>query len=507
MFAFGYYDRVQGTLIRARDRIGIKPLFFHQGPDGIAFASELKALTSTMDLRPDKARIIRSVFGYLQHTRHYSAFERLRQVSPGSYVTFSRDGRVTRGEYFRTADLVDRDLYRELDRMPPDAVLDAFERLLQESVRRMLVADAPIGAFVSGGVDSSLLSAVAKQCGKNPRLYSVNVVGRFSEIDSARDLAEVLQTEVNVFDFEPQMFLRDLVKTTWHNDAPLVINLHAVAFENITRVAFHERDKAVLTGEGADELFLGYPQHARARLERALRRPLDALQVLYARAPGLRSLQLSQGNGPGSLEEMEEQYEDLEEEQHYAEAVSFLPTPHLRDMQRRILKLIDKTLYSLLWRNDRMGMMHSIESRFPYLDEPILRFAASLPLKYKMRATPRLGDIRHPFMVDKYVIRKLASRHLPERLTARPTRAFPIHGLETVRVAADFFAGGFWQDLLGLTDAHLGYMTENTPPGLLAKIAAVGVWGRLFCRNESVESVHDWLDRHCEMVLPKGAES
>lgn len=500
MFAFGFYDKEEQVLFLARDRLGIKPLFYYCGSDEISFASELKALTSVLDLKQDRRRIVQSVFGYIEHSRSHSPFQNLYQVEPGRWMEFHGDGKIKDGIYFRLPDLVEPEYYNELNKIGHDAVVERFEGLFEDSVNKMLVADAPIGAFVSGGIDSSLISTVAKQLGSNPLLYSVNVMGRYSEIEAARHLSETLETTINEFEFHPEMFVRDWVHTTWHNDAPVVVNLHAVPFGNITRLAHQKRDKAVLTGEGADELFFGYPRHVRERFEKLLMAPQAVLDAIYRRIPGVGIMRGRQREQYlKELRLMENQYEDVENEKHYDEAVAFIESDYIRRMQRLSLKLVDKTLYSLLWRNDRMGMMNSIESRFPFLDEEILRFACSLPLKYKIRRTLDVSDIRHPFMTDKYIIRRLASKTLPSVLAKRKKQAFPIHGHHDIRIDKEYFIGGFWQEFMRLSDSQVRYMCDTTQSFLLAKIASVDIWGRLFCWRQSKDDVQSRVIAYCHM--------
>ena len=502
MFAFGFFDHKLNILYLARDRIGIKPLFYHTDSNGVSFASELKALTSTLDLELDHTRVLHSVFGYLEHSRANSAFNDTYQVEPGSWLEICLGNKITKNVYFSTSQLVDQGYYRELDKMSSSDVLDEFGRLFEQSISKMLVADAPIGAFVSGGIDSSLIATMANQCGKNPNLYTVNVTGCFSELEFARTLADSLGAELNVYDFEPEMFMRDWVVTTWHNDAPVVVNQHAVPFGNITRVASENYDKAVLTGEGADELFLGYPRHVRVRMENALLMPFNIIESLYKKVPGLRErLRYERKGFLSKLQKMDMQYENVSREKSYDEAVSFIKSPHLRTMQKVSLRLIDMTLYSLLWRNDRMGMMNSIESRFPFLDEDILRFAGSLPLKHKIKRTLQFKDIRHPFMIDKYLVRKLASKTLPPILTGKRKQAFPIHGLRNVKVGYEYFEGGFWQEFMKLTNANLHYMYESLTPVQIAKIASVDVWGRLFYNREDIDTVQSDLISHSSFIL------
>jgi asparagine synthase (glutamine-hydrolysing) len=134
-------------------------------------------------------------------------------------------------------------------------------------------------------------------------------------------------------------------------------------------------------------------------------------------------------------------------------------------------------------------MMHSIESRFPFLDEHLLKFAINAPIRIKMGKTHRFHNYKHPFMIDKYIVRKHAEKYLPDSLNYREKKGFPLYGLLHMKVKDGFFRGGFLQEMLGLGDKGILSLERDTDRYLLAKLACVEVWGRLFVRNESIEHV------------------
>ena len=501
MFAFAFLDRATGELTLVRDRLGIKPLFFHFDDRAVTFASELKALTETADLTIDEKRLVPALSGYMKRTRRHTIFHDVFQVVPGTYVRFDADGRKTEKTWFHIADLIDPEQHHELSRRSHSEVLGEFERRFTHAVRTMLMADAPIGAFVSGGVDSSLIAQTAHDLASKPHCYTVDVAGRHSEIAHARKLADLLDAPLHQFRFEPEMFLRDWVATTWANEAPVTINPHAVPFGNLTRLARATGDKAVLTGEGADELFLGYPVHVRAAFDKALLTPWRAVDALYRRIPGLepqaRSLRAASQE---RLQALQLNYDGADDEARIEAAVERLPREERR-LQAISLQLTTTTLHALLWRNDRMGMMNSIESRFPFLDESVLRFAANLPVRYKVRRTSSLSDTRHPFHASKYVVRALAAKHLPRQLTGRRKRAFPVHGHADIAIDPAFFKGGFWQDVMRLGDRDIARMCEDNDRFMLAHIASLDIWGRLFRRRETVGDVERAVTEHCRMMV------
>ncbi|RJG42098.1 asparagine synthase (glutamine-hydrolyzing) [Motilimonas pumila] len=493
MFAFAFYNLNTQELILARDRLGIKPCFYQCDGNRMSFASELKAFKQAFNLQVNSTLVMAGLSGNAERSRKSTMFQGVKQLTPGHYITFNKDGRHEEHTWFHPADLVDFDYHQLLESYSDQQIVDEFSSLFSDSVKKMLVADASIGAFVSGGIDSSLITSVAKKNGVIPKAYSVNVKGRHSEIAFARQLMEQVGGELNVYDFEPEMFLRDWVKTTWFNDAPVTINPHAVPFGNLTRVAKEHGEKAVLTGEGADELFLGYPVHVRAAFDNALVAPWRWINKLFCKLPGLAPQQqvaIMQRNE--QMHNMQMGYEEFENSNLISQAVSVLPLKERR-LQSKSLELLTTTLHALLWRNDRMGMMNSIESRFPFLDEAILKFAANLPVKHKIRKQCRVGDIRHPFHVSKHVVRQAAVSDLSSDLVKRRKYAFRVHAQAENHFSADFFKGGFWQDFIGLSDQQLAYMCSHTSNYMLGNIASMDIWGRLNVQNASIDQVSEHL--------------
>jgi asparagine synthase (glutamine-hydrolysing) len=163
--------------------------------------------------------------------------------------------------------------------------------------------------------------------------------------------------------------------------------------------------------------------------------------------------------------------------------------------------MIDNGLHSLLWRNDRMGMMHSIESRFPFLDDEVMKFGVNLPVKFKIGRTLRFYNWKHPFLVDKAVVRSLAAKYLPMKLVNKRKDGFPMYGQLYLKVDKGFFSNGFWQQEMEMTPQGIEYMCENVEPYLLAKIASVEIWGRLFVWKQAQPLVDEHVHQYSRMEI------
>jgi asparagine synthase (glutamine-hydrolysing) len=304
-----------------------------------------------------------------------------------------------------------------------------------------------------------------------------------------------------VYDYEPGYFIRDLVRTTWHYESPITVHGSALPFNGVAGLARRTGTKAVITGEGSDELFLGYPRLLTRKFDRLLRLPYDIFDTLYSKVPGLtKYLNLKKHNYSNDLLYMPFIGARKGDSIGYADAYGFLSSRKTAADQALTLEMLGRGLHSLLWRNDRVGMMHSIESRFPFLDEDMLRFAANLPVRMKIGASRSLHNVKHPFRMDKKVVRTLAEKYIPRKVARMEKKGFIIFGHGSLRIADGFFKDGFVQDMLCLTARDASVMEKQLDGYLLSKLAQVEIWGRLFVRKEGIDTVSDKVRMNMSMV-------
>lgn len=389
MFAFAFYEKGVNRLTLARDRIGIKPLFYTQSEDyTFFFASEYKAVLSVVTPRIDKIRALYSIVGILDKSRDYTIFENIHHIPPGHYLQITAEDTQLK-PYFKLSNLVDPSLYNRLRTSSSKEVQEEFHQLLSGVIKAMLMSDVPMGAFVSGGIDSSLIASIAMKY-QPIQLFTANVVGKFSEVAGARQLAANLGAPLMEYEFKSEYFIRDLVRCTWHMEVPIVVHTNAVPFSGVAQLARGNQVKAVLTGEGSDELFLGYPRLLTRHYDQLIKGPYEVLNKIYRRVPGLSRYVLKQAElqAAGTLELLTQKFQRQllrEEEIPY---LNHVPVKERQD-QYLSFQMLYEGIVALLWRNDRMGMISSIEARFPYLDEAVLKFALNLPVKYKIGRTSR----------------------------------------------------------------------------------------------------------------------
>jgi asparagine synthase (glutamine-hydrolysing) len=164
------------------------------------------------------------------------------------------------------------------------------------------------------------------------------------------------------------------------------------------------------------------------------------------------------------------------------------------------MRMMQEHLVSLLWRNDRMGMIASIESRFPFLGDSMMRFAFNLPLKYKIGRISRFYNYKHPFLIDKCIVRKASQPYLPEQLVYKKKNGFPLKGVAHFRPDAAFFKGGILQSSAGLRDRDLDYFLSTTDKYILGKFVSLETFHKLFIQRMDTTTVEDIFRKHVKLV-------
>ena len=491
MFAFTWYNKTTRELVLVRDRIGIKPLYYGiDNNKNYWFSSEIKAILAVNDFKPNAFKVLFSSLGSLEKSRSETAWDSIHHVKPGTYITINEKG-ITEKIYYTLASTIDEKEYRRLESLKFSDVVAELDYLFDSSVKKMIASDATMGAFVSGGIDSSLIALYGAKHQPDFKLFTANVVGDYSELEDAKLLATTLNKELFDFSFEKDMAIRDWAKATWHYESPIVVHFNAIPFSNVSQLAYKHNVKAVLTGEGADELFLGYPKLLTRKYDNFIKSPYDFLNFIYSKVPKLLPYINKTGGSQDILALFEQASNNFTRQIIRDETIrnyDFLPEKKKQELYLT-KQMLNEQIVSLLHRNDRMGMMHSIESRFPFLDEAIIAFAMNLPTKFKIRSTSKFYNYKHPFLLDKSIVRKLADNKLPRQLTRKKKSGFPSYALRNATVKPDFFKNGHISDIMQLDSKQIKYMCSNFNNYNTALLASVEIWCKLFIENESVEKV------------------
>jgi asparagine synthase (glutamine-hydrolysing) len=427
MFAFAIWDKKNRKLFLARDRLGIKPLYYCRRGDEFVFASEIKALL----LHPDIAArpSTEGIWNYLTYRSvpaPATLFEDILKVRPGEYLAFSDQG--LHAHSYWDIPLRSQEAIRA-GAQGPGPIQEQVESRLMTSVRRRLISDVPVGAFLSGGVDSSLIVALMSILTDAPvRTYSVGFRNFLtSELPYAGLVARKYHTDHHELVLEEDCFADHLEKLTWIRDGPLSEPAD-VPLYLLSKMA--RRDvKVLLSGEGSDELFGGYPKYAYDRFAPVVGRlPRGLNRFVASRLPArLRRVEVA-------LRSLGERDRAQRWAQWFAPFTSQekallmpanepWPNPTQEYVERAHgVHALDAMLYAdcklwlpdnLLDRGDRMTMGASVEGRVPFLDHELVEYAFSLPPSVKVRGFAR-----------KYVIKQIARKYLPERIVARPKVGF-----------------------------------------------------------------------------------
>jgi asparagine synthase (glutamine-hydrolysing) len=496
-WAFALFDRRTHRLVLARDRHGVKPLYWSsERPGVVRFASEVKALVGR-SARPDMGAVNAALMGLAVTWGDRTMFRGVRAVRPGEMLTFDGSTEPEVWTYHRLTDLVDPDLHSELAAATPAQVVRRVRAAFEASIEMRMISDAPIACMASGGVDSTLVAAAAAQHKSDLVLYHADVHGD-SEREHAEELARRLGLDLRVEPVSDTAFVETLAEVTWANDLPLIYHMNSVPFYLVGRLAASEGIKVLLTGEGSDEYFLGYPQYAIGPMLDAVQAAKGVLRDGFHRAsPRLAQLLWSKPSESWAelLRLLSFGYEEQLVGGTSTAAAARLGRGSIRST-RDSLVLAQQHLTSLLHRNDRLGMAWSLESRFPFLGHDLTRLAVNLPSRLKLRGTTRLHDRRHPFVVDKWVIREVAAQLVPGGLPARAKQGFPVSTTQRLRISVEAFEGGFVADAFSLDRRALDEMIDGSPRSWQTRLLLMDVWGRQFVMGQSTDDVQKTVDRH-----------
>jgi asparagine synthase (glutamine-hydrolysing) len=450
MFAFAVWDRSDQTLTLVRDRLGIKPLYWGNLGGTIVFGSELKALrqhphfSGEID-RTAIARFLR--FNYVPAP--YTIYRAIQKLRPASIVTFSRGGMPRERVFWSLQKVVRKGLAERAESLSETAAEERLDQLLRDAVKRRMVADVPLGAFLSGGIDSSAVVALMQAQSDRPvRTFTVGFSDRhYNEAVYAKDVAAHLGTDHTELYVEPSHALEVIPKLSLMYDEPFGDSSQIPTFliSELTR----QHVTVALSGDGGDEVFAGYNRYLLASsigrwlsVPKSVRRAAARMIVsvsprrwdsVFRHAPGasqrkrvgdklhkLAGVMTADGSdmlyerlttfwgdttdlvvGAQALPEfVEEEFvtsiPDQIEREQYLDTITYLPD-------------------DILTKIDRASMAVSLEARVPLLDHRVIEFVWGLPTDYRIRNGK-----------TKWLLRRVLSRYVPDGLVNRPKMGFGV---------------------------------------------------------------------------------
>jgi asparagine synthase (glutamine-hydrolysing) len=444
MFAFAIWNRKTKTLFVARDRLGIKPLYYRLTPERLLFGSEIKVLFAHDKTK--SARFNRSAlpeflaFGYLSGTDTF--YEGIHKLMPGHTMTIGTDGQAEIRRYW------DLENSQPLESRNQDEYVRNYRELLEGAVQSHLMSDVPLGMFLSGGLDSSAVAALMTQIRQEPiETFSIGYSEQhYSELPFARKVAEHIQSKHHEVIVSEEDFFAALPHLIWHEDEPIVwpssISLYFVA-----RLA-RERVTVVLTGEGSDETLAGYTRYAATLRNASLDRVYRGVVPGFLRRAVRDSVVESALLGATARRKLEHTFLGKDgqswssfyfdnffcafsgEEQNrllspeltrefppsfaYKNVMGYWEESSGEMLQRLLYTDIKTYLVELLMKQDNMSMAAAIESRVPFLDHVLVEYAIRIPRDVQIRG-----------LAGKQILKKAMEDLLPPEIIYRPKLGFP----------------------------------------------------------------------------------
>jgi asparagine synthase (glutamine-hydrolysing) len=441
MFAFAIWDGRRRELFMARDRIGVKPLYYAILPGGIVFGSEIKALLEHAAVERDldeTAFVAYLTFAFTPPPA--TMYRGISKLAPAERIIVRADGSFERSHYWTP---FSNEVAAKVGEMSEPEMVEQLRRLLRDSIRKRMMSDVPFGVFLSGGVDSSAnVALMAELLDKPVRTFSTapREHARYDELGYARLIAERFATEHHEVVIDADEMIAFLPRMVYHQDEPTA-DPTSIPQHFVARLAREQGTIVVQCGEGADELlhgYKGYADHRRyvlpfQRVPQPMRRGLGTLAARATRQLG-RGIRHGEalydaGRTPlpywgGALCFRGEIKAQILRRGHDGHRPYAIVEQHWRDADRtdQGADLFQKMTYVelkqrlpelLLMRLDKITMASSVEGREPYLDHHLVEFALALPPSMKYRHG-----------VGKYVLKRAMRGVLPDEVLTRPKQGF-----------------------------------------------------------------------------------
>ncbi|MBV9987980.1 MAG: asparagine synthase (glutamine-hydrolyzing) [Chitinophagaceae bacterium] len=444
IFALAIYDRHTKNLFIARDQMGVKPLYIYREGEKLLFSSEIKSfLKFSIDKSLDPCALV-NYMTFLWAPGELTPFLKVRKLLPGHYITTNATGRFTDTVKYYQLSFNGRYLNHT-----DEQLIDLLEEKLISAVKRQMLSDVPVGFFLSGGLDSSLIVAIAKKLYPEARFpcFTIDVggwdkgkEGFTDDLEYARKVATLLNVDLHVVKADIDI-VRDFDKMIWHLDEPQA-DAAPLNVLNIADLARMQGIKVLLGGTGGDDLFSGYRRHQALAYERYFNAvpPFVGKLLAYlaskmpAHHPTLRRIRrVMRSLGKTTDGRMADFFtwlsvdtvKSLFSPEWQNKLTGYSPVSELMKLNADIPEEKSRLNQMLYWEmktflvdhnlnyTDKMAMAVGVEARVPFLDLELVEFSTSLPPQLKLRN----GE-------TKYILKKVAERYLPKDIIYRPKTGF-----------------------------------------------------------------------------------
>jgi asparagine synthase (glutamine-hydrolysing) len=480
MFAFGLWDKNLKRLFLARDRLGKKPLVYAHQNSHLAFASEIKALLQIPGVeRKANLHALHHYLTYQYVPSPDTIFEGIKKLPPAHYLLYDRNGNIKIERYWKLKFNSSHQTYADLQELE-----DRIRTELEESVKLRLISDVPLGAFLSGGVDSSLIVGIMAKFSEKPvKTFSIGFEEKdFDELSYARLVSNHFSTEHHEFIVKPDA-IEILPRLVWHYNEPFA-DSSAIPTYYVAKLT-KDFVKVVLTGDAGDENFAGYPRYLRSRWVASFTRIPEKLRkdLLPKFLRAFSGLHLREK----TLNRLSSFMESLSTDQarNYAEQIKIFNAKekediYTEDFRRKVGKinsldfvlkkfeesdtedLLEQLLYvdinsylpeDLLIKMDIATMANSLEARIPFLDHKFMELVATIPSRLKLKG-----------MVTKYILKQAFSDFLPRAILTRAKMGF---GVPVSRWFRKELKDYMFEILLDSRSLERGYFRKNGVERLL----------------------------------------
>lgn len=443
-FAFCIWDKVKQELFLARDRVGIRPLFYWSEDETFAFCSEIKGLF-TLDRIPKaiKPESMAQIFTFWSALTPNTVFENVYELPPGHHMLV-KNGNIAINRYWS----MDFNTVENQETKSISSTVAEFEDLFKDAIKIRLRADVQVGAYLSGGLDSSLTTAYIHEI--DPGVLNTFSIGfkdkAFDETQFQQKVSKKFDTKHAAFECSSEDIAENFADTIWHTESPILRTSPTPMFM-LSKKVKEQNIKVVITGEGADEIFAGYNIFKEAKIRRFWANQPDSkarpqlLSTLYKYLPMMKSsnnlaqkmffgYKLNETSDPlyshllrwHNTSRIKSYFSDsylstLNNYNPLEEVTDSLPNDYEQWSHMAQSQYLETSIfmsgYLLSSQGDRVAMGNSVEGRYPFLDYRVIEYASKLPDRYKLNC-----------LNEKFILKKMGAGKIPDSIINRSKQAY-----------------------------------------------------------------------------------
>lgn len=474
MFSIAIWDKQKNEIVLSRDRIGIKPLYYHVSDNLLIFASELKTIINSSDIKPklDKGSMV-EYFRFKSSLNENTLFKEIKRLLPGTYMVYDINSNK-----FIIQEYIESDLNILKNNYEIENQVNKLDKLIRKSIEMHMISDVPVGVFLSGGVDSSIIASIAKEYNSKIQAYTIKTNSEWDESSYAVSVAKKIGLDINIVEVLGNDYLNALEEWIRVND-DLVGDVAALSLILLSKAAKKDGFKVMLAGEGADELFGGYKAYNTFYKVKCLEK--NTVLKNTAKIIGknffsgikkdyLISINNSKFFGTpicATLDQLNNIFlnksNDLFDEIKYYKLLEPGREAMINDQKNGLVNV-------LLNRADRATMSQGIEARVPFLENDIIEFANSLPDKF---------CFGNEYKENKLILKKVAEKYIDKEIIYRKKIGFRVPIEQWLREDFKLKIEGYLDDKK-ISDLNYKYIKKLYNSHLLGK-------------NENTSIIWSWI--------------